>query len=98
MRVAQMKAVSSNVQYRVNFNDVPNGYIIQHQTSAGFVDEGSTQSLPSGIKLDSITFGGGLVVFNPNSTASSGNLVLENPKLTHKKITVSPTTGRVRID
>jgi prepilin-type N-terminal cleavage/methylation domain-containing protein len=101
MRVAQMKAVTSNVQYRVNFNDVPNGYIIQHQTTSGvndFVDEGGTQSLPSGITLDSITFGGGLVVFNPNSTASSGNMLLKNPKGGQKKITVLSTTGRVSVE
>ena len=100
MRVAQMKAVSSNVQYRVTFN-ADSSYVIQYQTTAGLkMMEGGTQSLPSGITFDpaALLFGGGLVVFNPNSTASSGNMVLKNPKGNQKKIIVASTTGRVRIE
>jgi prepilin-type N-terminal cleavage/methylation domain-containing protein len=101
MRVAQMKAVTSNIQYRVSFDNGNNSYVIQRQTTAGlnnFVDEGGTQSLPLGITFNSITFGGSLVVFNPNSTASSGNMVLKNPKGTQKTISVLSTTGRVRVE
>ena len=101
MRVAQMKAVSNNVVYRVSLDNGNNSYVIQRQTTAGvnnYVDEGGTQSLPSGVTFDSISFGGSLVVFNPNSTASSGNMVLKNPKGTQKTITVLSTTGRVRIE
>jgi prepilin-type N-terminal cleavage/methylation domain-containing protein len=101
MRVAQMKAVSNNVMYRVSFNSGNNNYVLQRQTTSGvnnFVNEGETQPLPSGITFDSISFGGGLVVFNPNSTASSGNMVLKNPKGTQKTISVLSTTGRVRVE
>src|SRR4030067_512753 len=72
MRVAQMKAVSSNVQYRVTFN-ADSTYVIQYQTTAGLKDDGSAQALPSGITFDpsgSIVPPGN-VVFNPNATASS---------------------------
>ena len=96
MRVAQMKAVSSNVQYQVTFN-AGNTYVMQRSTGGLLVDEGGTQLLPSGITIPSNTFGGGIVVFNSNSTASPGNMVLTNPKGGQKKITVSPT-GRVRIE
>jgi prepilin-type N-terminal cleavage/methylation domain-containing protein len=101
MRVAQIKAVSNNVQYRVFVDNGNNSYVIQRQTTSGvnnFVDDGGTQSFPSGIAFYSISFGGGLVVFNPNSTASSGNMVLKNAKGTQKTISVLSTTGRVRVE
>src|SRR4030042_4466515 len=80
MRVAQIKAVTSNVDYRVSFNDGDKSYVIQRQTTAGvdnFVDEGGTQALPSGITFDSITFPGNpWVTFKPNSTAEAGGSVV----------------------
>jgi type IV fimbrial biogenesis protein FimT len=94
MRVAQMKAVTSNIQYQVAFK--ADGTYVIRRTSGG-VEEGGTQSLPSGISIDRNTFGGGIVVFNPNSTASAGNMVLKNTKGTQKTISVLSTTGRVRI-
>lgn len=91
-----MKAVTSNVDYRVSFNDADKSYVIQRSTGGLFVQEGGKQSLPSGITLESITFVGGNVVFNPNSTALAGNIVLKNPNGGQKKITVS-SAGRVKI-
>src|SRR4030042_829050 len=103
MRVAQIKAVTSNVDYRVSFNDGDKSYILQRQTTSGinvFVDEGSTQDLPSGITYDSITFGGDpYVTFKPNSTAvAGGSVVLKNTRGTQKRISVLFTTGRGRIE
>ena len=104
MRVAQIKAVTSNVEYRVFFNDGDKSYVIQRQTTAGvnnYVDEGGTQPLPSGITFadDSGWFvSNKYVTFNPNSTAVSGNVVLTNPKGAKKKIVVLSTTGRIRIE
>jgi prepilin-type N-terminal cleavage/methylation domain-containing protein len=99
MRVAQMKAVSSNVVYRVSFDDGNNNYVIQRSTGGLFVDEGGSQSLPTGISFNGVSFGGNkFVSFNPNSTASSGNAVVKNSKGTQKTISVLSTTGRVRID
>ena len=94
MRVAQMKAVTSNVEYRVSF--VGNSYVIER--GPGWASEGGTQDLPSGIGINSSTFVDGRVVFNPSGTASAGNLVLQNPKLAQKKIIVASTTGRIRIE
>lgn len=98
MRVAQMKAVASNVQYRVSFDDAAKTYILQRQTGGLFVDDGISQALPSGISINSISFlGNKYVTFNPNSTAVSGSIVLQNPKGTQKTITVLSTTGRVNV-
>jgi prepilin-type N-terminal cleavage/methylation domain-containing protein len=101
MRVAQMKAVSTNLVYRVYFNDPLNTYILQRQTSAGsvaFNEEVDPQTLPTGVTFSSISFMGNVAVFNPNSTASSGNVVLKNPKESKKKISLLSTTGRVSVE
>src|SRR5512139_107131 len=71
MRLAQMKAVSTNVPYTVTFDEGNNSYIVQYQTTAGLKDDGAMQRLPVGIKM-SADFGSiDSAVFNPNSTASS---------------------------
>jgi len=112
MRVAQMKAVSRNVDHRVSFDPGNGSYFIMRRTTAGIdnwvriglSDEPATgaddakEFLPTGIQFDAINFGGNNVEFNPNSSASGGNVVLKNSKGTQKTIRVLSTTGRVRIE
>jgi type IV fimbrial biogenesis protein FimT len=100
MRTAQMKAVSNNTQYRVDFNVGGNNYVLQYQTTAGFVNDGATQNLPTGVTFISAIFSGGVpqAVFNTNSTSSSGGVTLKNTKGSQKRITLTAATGRVRIE
>jgi len=98
MRLAQMKAVSTNVPYTVTFDEGNNSYIVQYQTTSGLKDDGATQRLPAGITMSADFEGLDSAVFNPNSTASSGNLRLQNTKGGQKTVTLFATTGRVRID
>lgn len=97
MRSAQMKAVSTNQAYRVSFT-LPSSYILQYQNTGGaWVDEGITQTLPSGISISVITIAGNNAVFNPNSTSSTGGLTLRNSKGTQSRLTLTSSTGRVTI-
>ena len=101
MRVAQMKAVSNNLQYRVNLSaaDVGvNRYILQYNTGGIWVNEGNMQNLPSGIIISNNGLPGDRAEFNPNSTSSSGSVTLQNPKGNQKTITLTNSTGRVRIN
>lgn len=98
LRTAQMKAVSNNVTYRVNFGGGANSFVLEYQTTAGFVAEGSSQKLPAGVTISDVNFPGDLAVFNTDSTASSGNVRLKNTKGTERTITVLASTGRVRVD
>jgi len=100
MRVAQMKAVSTNTQYRVDFNVGGNNYVLQYQTTAGFVNEGVTQGLPTGVTFIGAVFSGGVswAVFNTDSTSSAGTVTLQNTKKAQRIITVTSATGRVRIE
>ena len=101
MIVAQMKAVSNNLQYRVNLNTADvgvNRYILQYNTGGIWVNEGNMQNLPSGIIISNNGLPGDRAEFNPNSTSSSGSVTLQNPKGNQKTITLTNSTGRVRIN
>jgi general secretion pathway protein H len=98
LRLAQIKAVSSNTPYRVVFDTANESYVIQYQdTGGGFVTDGGTQSLPTGIKFNT-TFAGNITTFLPNSTATDGDITLNNSKGSIKKIRLLGLTGRIKIE
>jgi hypothetical protein len=98
MRVAQIKAVSNNTSYRVVFDTANDNYIIQYQdTGGGWLTEGGTQSLPTGVKFNT-TFAGNITTFLPNSTATDGNVTLNNNKGANKRIRLLGLTGRIKIE
>jgi len=95
MRTAQMKAVSNNLNYQVLFNPGNNSYILQYQnTGGGWVDDGVSQTLPTGVGF--ITNFGNNAIFFPNATATNGNIILNNTKGS-KTIQILGTTGRIKI-
>lgn len=96
MRVAQMKAVSTNMEYRVRFPDAKS-YVLERNTG-GFIPEGATQIIPPGISVDLSNLPGNEAHFNSNSTCSIGSVTLTNTKGTQKKITLNAATGRVKIE
>ncbi len=100
LRVAQMRAISTNLQYRVDFNVAGNSYIVQYQTTSGaWVPDGAQQNLPTGITFKSADFGGvSQAVFNPNSTSSGGSITLQSEKKKIQRgITLTAATGKVKI-
>jgi len=105
LRTAQMRAVSRNVQYRVNFNTadvgaaIPPRYVLQRFDSGGgaFVDDGAVQTLPTGITISSNLLPNARAVFNADSTSSGGSLTLQNTKGSTKTITLTTVTGRVNV-
>jgi prepilin-type N-terminal cleavage/methylation domain-containing protein len=96
MRTAQMKAVSTNSEYQVLFTQATGSYILQRNTGSGFFDEGVAQTLPPGISIGD-SFPGNIAQFNPNSTSSTGSMTLTNTKQT-KRITLTPSTGRIHVE
>lgn len=98
MRTAQMKSVSSNLEYRVSFANQT--FLLQKgnksSSSTTWTNEGVAQTLPTGI-----TMSGSLAVgnaqFNPNSTCSTGSLVLSSSKGI-KTITLTTATGRIKVE
>ena len=96
MRVAQMKAVSNNLTYRIVFDQPNNSYIVQYQTTGGaWLADGTTQTLPQGVGF--VTDFGTTATFSPNSSATNGNIVLTNIKGMTKTIQLLGTTGRIRV-
>lgn len=101
MRTAQMRAVSNNIQYRVNFNaaeiGAANSYILQRNTGGVWVNDGALQTVPAGITVNIDQLPAGRAVFNPNSTSAAGSVTLQNTKGSQRSIALTPATGRVRI-
>ncbi len=96
MRVAQMKAVSNNMEYQVV---IVGGTYVLKRDSGGLVSEGETKTLPTGITIDSNTFSNPAsnALFRPNSSSNGGTLILKNTKGTQRTITVLPSTGRISV-
>jgi general secretion pathway protein H len=96
LRTAQIRAVSNNIQYRVDFNVAPNSYKLQ-RNSGGWADDGAVQTVPAGITINIDNLGGGTALFNPDSTSSGGRVTLQNTKGSTRTITLTTVTGRVNV-
>jgi prepilin-type N-terminal cleavage/methylation domain-containing protein len=106
MRMAQMKAVSTNMPYRVSFavRTLPKPsrwtYVLQYEDpplSGTWVTEGSTKVFSSSIYISFSLSSGKNALFNPNSSSSSGSLTVRNSHGTERQIRLTPSTGRVMI-
>jgi general secretion pathway protein H len=108
MRTSQMKAVSTNLEYRVyfNFNSGTYRYWIERGNlnsgstnwvgtiaSTNTAREGQLYELPTGVTNNF----SGFFEFNPDSTSTSGSLTLQNSRGTQRQLTLTPSTGRVKI-
>jgi prepilin-type N-terminal cleavage/methylation domain-containing protein len=102
MRTAQMKAVTTNMAYRVSLTQTPPSYVLQYENppagSGNWITEGASQAFPSGISISAINIAGNNAVFNPNSTSSSGSMTLQNTRGAERRLTLTSSTGRVRIE
>jgi len=98
MRTGQMKAVSTNLTYRVSFT-LPATYVLEYRdTMNNWVQEGNTTNLPSGISISALSLSTGTnAQFNPNATSSSGSVTLRNNRGTERLLTLTSSTGRVTI-
>jgi len=96
MRVAQMKAVSNNMEYQVRIDA---GSYVLERNSGGWVIEGETKTLPKGITFNGNTFTNPAnnALFRPNSSSNGGTLRLQNTKGTQREIRVLPSTGRITV-
>ena len=102
MRTAQMRAISTGIQYRVNFNTdevgVANSFILQRNSGGEWSNDGAVQTLPAGITMDIDQMPAGRALFNPNSTATAGSTIVRNTKGMQNRISITSATGRVRIE
>jgi prepilin-type N-terminal cleavage/methylation domain-containing protein len=98
LRLAQQRAITESQNWRVTIHNKDNGNCVK-------IFEGTSTSpyriltMEPGVLIISATFGGGTeVVFSPSSAPSAGGtIVIGNTRGDTKLITVSPTTGRVKI-
>jgi prepilin-type N-terminal cleavage/methylation domain-containing protein len=106
MRTAQMKAVSTNFEYRAYFNAGEGRYWIergnQNTGSTNWVGttdpgnvarEGPINTLPTGVTIN-LT---GFIEFNPDSTCNAATITLTNSKGKQSSITLVTSTGKVNV-
>ena len=93
MRSAQVKAVSNNTQYRVNFT--ANSYVLQRNSGGLWPNDGVLQTLPKGITISANLLPDAKAVFNTDSTSSAGSITLQNTRGNTRTITLTAVTGRV---
>lgn len=99
MRVAQIKAISNNLQYRLSFNTANRNYILQYRDTSGtWINESEVKNLESGVQFNT-TFAGNLATFFPDSTADTGDITLTNTRGSVKRIRLLGSVGgRIRIE
>jgi general secretion pathway protein H len=107
LRSANMKAVSSNLEYRVYFDSNGTYWTERGNQSSnsnnwvGTTDpdnaarEGVINDFPTGVTV-SFT-GSGFIEFNPNSTCNAATITLTNSKGKQFSITLVPSTGKVNV-
>ena len=97
MRVAQIKAVSSNIWYRVSFDPGQGKFFLENSQDLGanWTKEGDDQLLPAGVQLNT-NFAGNVAIFYPDSTATAGTVTITNAKGSQKTIQLWGTTGRIK--
>jgi prepilin-type N-terminal cleavage/methylation domain-containing protein len=102
MRDAQMRAVTNNTPYQVNFNVAPNGYVLQHTSGGVLFTDGATQTAPSGITINIAGLPGGMATFNTDCTCPNGGTITVSYQKggitqAQRGVVLSASTGRARI-
>jgi prepilin-type N-terminal cleavage/methylation domain-containing protein len=107
LRMANMRAVSTNLEYRVYFNVAQRKYWTERgNQSSGSTNwkgttaldnaarDGSIKDLPSGVTISY----NGFIEFNPNSTCTGAPpITLTNSKGKQSAITLVTSTGKVNV-
>jgi len=101
LRMAQMKAVSTNMPYGVGFD--ANACQL-YRSSGGLISEGAPINLPDRVQFINNTFppngalgGRPFAQFNSDSTSSSGGVTLQGVRGS-RRITLTISTGRVNVN
>ena len=108
-QMARLKAVSRNLEYQVQFNTAatPDTYeMLEGDQASGSSTWTSVSGVPTPLpeKVDSISLtpaGTTNVIFRPNGTTTAGATVtvtVTNSKGNRFMVSVSNTTGRIRVD
>ena len=106
LQYVRLRAVSTNLQYRVRFSaDRANYQIEKKDAILGWMTEGIPRELPTAVAFnraggDPITFPGDTVIFRPDGSLAglSGGLYFLGGSQARYRITVLSATGRVRVE
>ena len=97
LKVARMRAVTDNANYRVAFVDGGTTYQHQRKNGDGYVDDGIPIALPRGIVIAECTATDNAISFRPRGHAATfGTVTIRNGKGDLRKVVVD-IAGQVRV-
>lgn len=100
LELAKMKAISKNLEYRVEF--VGNTFRVTRgnkaSDSTSWTSETDYLALPNGITIVSNTLLQSKAEFNTDSTCDSGSVTLQNSSGEQYKISLTSSTGRIKME
>ncbi len=98
LRLARIRAISLNNNYRILLPAGDNGYRRQSRGPSGYRDDGPALALPDGIVTVSCSSPSGGISFRPRGVAAEfGTVTLANADNERRKVIVN-FTGEVRIE
>jgi prepilin-type N-terminal cleavage/methylation domain-containing protein len=98
LKVARMRAVSSNVNHRVVFRQGDDTYQSQYKNGSGYLDDGVAVALPSGIVIAACTAKDAAISFRPRGNASTfGTVTIRNSNGDVRHVIVD-IAGQVRTE
>lgn len=100
MANTRQKAVSEGLTYRTTINTGANTYTIERGNAAGtsftLMETKSPTAFGSGLTINSSTYTGNIITYQPRGTISAGTVVLANSRGSTATIT-SNITGRTHV-
>lgn len=98
LRLARIRAITLNNNYRILLQAGVGGYSRQARGSSGYREDGPTLALPDGIVTVSCSSPSGGISFRPRGVAAEfGTVTLANADNERRKVIVN-FTGEVRIE
>jgi prepilin-type N-terminal cleavage/methylation domain-containing protein len=98
MELAKIKALKSNLEYRILFDLEARTFELQRgdrpDSSLRGSREGGLFTLPTQVQVREMTFRDSAAEFNPHGTAAGGRVVLVSRGGEEYRITVNTTTGK----
>jgi prepilin-type N-terminal cleavage/methylation domain-containing protein len=98
LQYAKMKAISCRMEYRVRFDLATEEYLLE-KNNGSWTQDGGVFHVPRDVDIASATGFGTppRIEFNPNGTASSGHITINDDQGKTYKVFVH-RTGRIRIE
>jgi type II secretion system protein H len=98
LQLGKMRAITENGRYRMSFDLEHQAYVMQKEVLGAWHNVEASRSLPTGLRLVSVSDGRNPLYFEPRGTTPGGNalITLKNARGRTRVVSIS-TGGRVHV-